>query len=59
MTAAVLFDLDGTLLDHEGAAADAITRSFPDADPAWLVPRWKELGGSALGARTAGLPDHG
>ncbi|MBB4773798.1 hypothetical protein [Actinomadura livida] len=43
MIAAVLFDLDGTLLDHERAAAEAITRSFPDADPAWLTARWREL----------------
>ncbi len=54
MTAAVLFDLDGTLLDHEGAAADAITRSFPDADPAWLVPRWKELGEESFARYLAG-----
>ncbi|TDC53364.1 HAD family hydrolase [Actinomadura sp. KC345] len=54
MIAAVLFDLDGTLLDHEGAAAEAITRSFPDADPAWLVRRWRELTEDAVDRYLAG-----
>ncbi|MEU8803695.1 HAD family hydrolase [Spirillospora sp. NPDC048819] len=54
MIAAVLFDLDGTLLDHEGAAAEAIIRSFPDADPAWLVPRWTELSEAAIDRYLAG-----
>ncbi|GAA2132691.1 HAD family hydrolase [Actinomadura napierensis] len=40
---AVLFDLDGTLLDHAGAAAEAISASFPDEDPERLVRRWLEL----------------
>ena len=51
---AVLFDLDGTLVDHEGAAGEAITRSFPDADPAWLVPRWMELTEEAVDRYLAG-----
>ncbi|NKZ06787.1 HAD family hydrolase [Actinomadura latina] len=54
MTTAVLFDLDGTLLDHEGAAGEAIVRSFPDADPAWLVPRWAQLSDSAVDRYLAG-----
>ncbi|WP_067477407.1 hypothetical protein [Actinomadura hibisca] len=39
MIEAVLFDLDGTLLDHAGAAADALTDVQPDAD----ATRWAEL----------------
>ncbi|WP_302931021.1 hypothetical protein [Actinomadura sp. J1-007] len=31
--AAVLFDLDGTLLDHDGAAATAVVASFPTPIP--------------------------
>ncbi|TDB96998.1 HAD family hydrolase [Actinomadura sp. 7K534] len=54
MIAAVLFDLDGTLLDHERAAAEAITRSFPDADPAWLAARWRELSEEAIDRYLAG-----
>src|SRR5690606_10469257 len=54
MTAAVLVDLDGTLLDHEGAAAEAITWSFPDAEPAWLAPRWSRLGEESIPRYLAG-----
>ncbi|MFS2294123.1 MAG: HAD family hydrolase [Actinomadura sp.] len=54
MITAVLFDLDGTLLDHEGATAEAITRSFPDADPARLVPLWRELSEAAVDRYLAG-----
>ncbi|WP_433463171.1 HAD family hydrolase [Spirillospora sp. CA-128828] len=54
MITAVLFDLDGTLLDHEEAAAEAIVHSFPDVDPAWLVPRWTELSEEAVDRYLAG-----
>jgi HAD superfamily hydrolase (TIGR01549 family) len=54
MIAAVLFDLDGTLLDHEAAAAEAVVRLFPDVDPAWLVPRWAELSEEAVDRYLAG-----
>ncbi|MFA1544362.1 HAD family hydrolase [Actinomadura monticuli] len=53
----MLFDLDGTLLDHEGAASEAIVRSFPDTDPAWLVPRWRELTEAAVDRYLAGELD--
>ncbi|WP_245681913.1 HAD family hydrolase [Actinomadura kijaniata] len=36
---AVLFDLDDTLFDHGGAAAEAVARALPGADPA----RWARL----------------
>ncbi|MEO3824745.1 HAD family hydrolase [Actinomadura sp. B10D3] len=54
MIEAVLFDLDGTLLDHESAAAEAIVRSFPDADPAWLVMHWSDLTEEAVDRYLAG-----
>ncbi|WP_433226803.1 HAD family hydrolase [Actinomadura formosensis] len=54
MLTTVLFDLDGTLLDHEGAAGEAIVRSFPDADAGWLVRRWMELTEEAVDRYLAG-----
>ncbi len=57
MITAVLFDLDGTLLDHEGAAGEAIVRSFPDVDEAWLVRRWYELTEEAVDRYLAGELD--
>ncbi|MEV4254896.1 HAD family hydrolase, partial [Spirillospora sp. NPDC049652] len=41
--AAVLFDLDGTLMDHETAAVRAVLECWPDADPAFVARRWVEL----------------
>ncbi|MEV5574102.1 HAD family hydrolase [Spirillospora sp. NPDC052269] len=41
--AAVLFDLDGTLMDHETASVRAVLECWPDADPAFLARRWGEL----------------
>jgi putative hydrolase of the HAD superfamily len=40
---ALLFDLDGTLLDHESASAIAATRSLSGSDPAYVIRRWAEL----------------
>lgn len=51
---AVLFDLDGTLLDHTGAAADAITAAFPGEDPGRLVRRWLELTEASVDRYLAG-----
>ncbi|POM27799.1 Pyrimidine 5'-nucleotidase YjjG [Actinomadura rubteroloni] len=51
---AVLFDLDNTLLDHDGAAAEAVTAAFPDVDPDVLVPRWAELTDIAVDRYLAG-----
>jgi putative hydrolase of the HAD superfamily len=51
---AVLFDLDGTLLDHNGAAAEAIAASFPDEDPELLVRRWLELTETSVDRYLAG-----
>jgi putative hydrolase of the HAD superfamily len=57
MVTAVLFDLDGTLLDHEGAAGEAVVRLFPDVDEAWLVRRWYELTEEAVDRYLAGELD--
>ncbi|MEV3921691.1 HAD family hydrolase [Actinomadura coerulea] len=54
MIAAVLFDLDGTLLDHEGAARRAVVGMFPDEDPAALAARWAELTEEAVDRYLAG-----
>ncbi|MEV0663596.1 HAD family hydrolase [Actinomadura luteofluorescens] len=43
MITAVLFDLDGTLLDHDAAARRAVVGMFPGEDPARLAARWAEL----------------
>ncbi|MBO2462144.1 HAD family hydrolase [Actinomadura violacea] len=51
---AVLFDLDGTLLDHAGAAAEAIAASFPDEEPGRLVRRWLELTETSVDRYLAG-----
>ncbi len=40
---AVLFDLDGTLLDHAHSSTAAIAATLPDADPDVLAPRWAAL----------------
>ncbi|WP_030170927.1 HAD family hydrolase [Spirillospora albida] len=57
MPSAVLFDLDGTLLDHDTACSEAIVASFPDADPEWLVHRWAELSEEAVDRYLAGELD--
>ena len=54
MTSAVLFDLDGTLLDHEGAASEAVVGLFPGVDEEWLVRRWYELTEEAVDRYLAG-----
>ncbi|RFU40509.1 HAD family hydrolase [Actinomadura logoneensis] len=41
--AAVLFDLDGTLMDHATASVGAVQECWPDADPAFVARRWTEL----------------
>ncbi|MFD0687582.1 HAD family hydrolase [Actinomadura fibrosa] len=50
----MLFDLDGTLLDHDGASAEAIVRAFPDADPGDLVRRWQAISEAAIDRYVAG-----
>jgi putative hydrolase of the HAD superfamily len=43
---AVLFDLDGTLVDHDSATVTALTRSYPglrEADRAHALRRWRQL----------------
>jgi putative hydrolase of the HAD superfamily len=46
---ALLVDLDGTLLDHDAAAATAITQSLlPGADPSRVTGRWAELEHEAM-----------
>jgi putative hydrolase of the HAD superfamily len=57
MISAALFDLDGTLLDHEGAAGEAIAALFPDVDEGWLVRRWHELTEDAVDRYLAGELD--
>lgn len=57
MPSTVLFDLDGTLFDHDTACEEAILASFPDADPEWLVPRWLELSEAAVDRYLAGELD--
>ncbi len=54
---AVLFDLDGTLLDHHGAAAIGVGRiaaAAAVADPAELVAVWRALEDRNLAAYLAG-----
>ncbi|MEU4826923.1 HAD family hydrolase [Actinomadura citrea] len=54
MITAVLFDLDGTLLDHDDAARRAIVGTFPEVDPVWLAARWAELTEEAVDRYLAG-----
>lgn len=57
---AVLFDLDGTLLDHEAAADEAVTASFPapfaprSVDRDRVTRRWRELEAWAMDRYLAG-----
>lgn len=57
---AVLFDLDGTLIDHDAAAEEAVITSFPtspgpaSADHDRLVRRWRELEAWAMDRYLAG-----
>ncbi|MFC4911282.1 HAD family hydrolase [Actinomadura gamaensis] len=53
-TAAVLFDLDGTLMDHSTAAVRAVLECWPDEDPAFLERRWVELTESYVERYAAG-----
>jgi putative hydrolase of the HAD superfamily len=53
----VLFDLDGTLVDHDGAAASAVERALaavPVPAERWLRRRWAELEERAMGRYLAG-----
>jgi putative hydrolase of the HAD superfamily len=50
----VLFDLDGTLLDHDTAAAVAVTESLPGMDHAYARRRWTELENLAMERYLAG-----
>ncbi|MFB4318365.1 HAD family hydrolase [Actinomadura sp. 21ATH] len=43
MIEAVLFDIDDTLVDHSGAAREAVVAAFPEADAARVARRWFEL----------------
>ncbi|MFF5719232.1 HAD family hydrolase [Streptomyces buecherae] len=58
--AAVLFDLDGTLIDHETAADEAVAASFgaradsPPLDRERVVSRWRELEAWAMDRYLAG-----
>jgi putative hydrolase of the HAD superfamily len=53
--AAVVFDLDETLVDHEGAVADGLAAWLGErADGAALLERWRELEGEHFGAYLAG-----
>lgn len=45
---AVLFDLDGTLLDHETASTRAVRLSLPGSDPELVGRRWTELSEEAV-----------
>ncbi|MDN3353567.1 HAD family hydrolase [Actinomadura sp. DC4] len=46
---AVLFDLDGTLVDHDSAAADALTGALPAVyRTEGVVRRWRELEEAAM-----------
>ena len=55
MIEALLFDVDGTLVDHNTAAAVAITKALgPDVDQAYAKRRWKELEAVAMERYLAG-----
>lgn len=57
---AVLFDMDGTLIDHQAAAGEAVTASLlalggaPPVEPGWVVRRWRELEEEAMNRYLAG-----
>lgn len=57
---AVLFDLDGTLIDHDAAAEEAVTTSFPgpidqpSLEQDRVVHRWRELEAWAMDRYLAG-----